>query len=155
MKAVRIVFYFFVKSYSRKLADNFLIWELQLGENTRVFLIKWFHRKPHLFSIFLVRIFMYALRSIKNKIAFDSCAHYIDLDEAIKWLSLSFLFLFSYYGKQWVESQGGILDLLEVELPSEPAKPEKVPRFSYLSDIFLLYHKSNYFFEVNCRWCVL
>ena len=25
-----------------------------------------------------------ALRSIKNKIAFDSCAHFIDLDEAIK-----------------------------------------------------------------------
>lgn len=41
-------------------------------------------RKPHLFSIFLVRIFMYALRSIKIKIAFDSCAHFIDLDEAIK-----------------------------------------------------------------------
>ena len=33
---------------------------------------------------------------------------------------------FSYYGKQWVESQGGILDLLEIELPPEPAKPEKV-----------------------------
>ena len=33
---------------------------------------------------------------------------------------------YSYYGKQWVESQGGILDLLEIELPPEPAKPEKV-----------------------------
>ncbi|KAL9959349.1 hypothetical protein ACROYT_G032663 [Oculina patagonica] len=32
----------------------------------------------------------------------------------------------SYYGKQWVESQGGILDLLEIELPPEPTKPEKV-----------------------------
>lgn len=25
-----------------------------------------------------------------------------------------------------MESQGGILDLLEIELPPEPAKPEKV-----------------------------
>jgi len=32
----------------------------------------------------------------------------------------------SYYGKQWLESQGAIIDLLEVELPTEPAKPEKV-----------------------------
>ena len=52
MKAVRIVFYFFVKSYSRKLADNFLIWELQLGENTRVFLIKWFLENLIYFQFF-------------------------------------------------------------------------------------------------------
>ena len=155
MKAVRIGFLLFCAELLSQIGGQLLDLRVATWENTRVFLIKWFHRKPHLFSIFLVRIFMYALRSIKNKIAFDSCAHFIDLDEAIKWLSLSFLFLFSYYGKQWVESQGGILDLLEVELPSEPAKPEKVPRFSYLSDIFLLYHKSNYFFKVNCRCCVL
>lgn len=32
----------------------------------------------------------------------------------------------SLYNKQWGENQGGILDLLEIELPAEPVKPEKV-----------------------------
>lgn len=37
----------------------------------------------------------------------------------------------SAYNKQWAEAQATIDDLLEVELPKEPPKPEKVSFFSY------------------------
>ncbi|XP_044182545.1 dynein regulatory complex protein 11-like [Acropora millepora] len=47
----------------------------------------------------------------------------------------------SYYGKQWLESQGAILDLLEVELPPEPAKPEKdrIAAFQMFAVMYIKY----------------
>ena len=34
--------------------------------------------------------------------------------------------MFSAFNKQWADAQASIDDLLEVELPKEPAKPERV-----------------------------
>lgn len=47
----------------------------------------------------------------------------------------------SYYGKQWVEAQAAVADLLQVELPPEDPKPEKdrLAAFQLLATMYIKY----------------
>lgn len=77
-------------------------------------------------TIFCVTIFIFYFRNLTSP--FSSFNWLILVTE----ITYILFFLFRAYNAQWAEAQTVIGDLLEVEIPTEPPKPEKVSCLTFM-----------------------